>query len=331
VVRGRLREGPGPTAAERYRPDQALTRPIRFATQIGRAETGAEWLDRARGVEALGYSTIAVADHMVGGAWAFGPALAAAAAVTSTLRVGTLVIDNDFRNPAIFARECATLDAVSGGRFELGVGAGWNERDYLGTGLPFDSGRVRVDRLAEAVTLLKRLFTEDEVTFAGRFYKVARAECRPKVVQLPHPPILIAGGGRRILALAGHEADIVAIIPRGAGGRGPGLDDVSLERMRDQIAIVREAAGSRFERIELSMFLDCALTDDREGTIAEIAERMKGDPALLRASAYRGIGTLEQIREHVLRVRDAVGVSYFCLRGPDVLRLGPIVAELTGR
>lgn len=308
------------------------TRPMRFATQSGAAPTGQEWLDRAKRLEALGYGTLAMPDHMIGGAWAAMPALAAAAMVTTTLRVGTLVIDNDFRNPTVFARECATLDVITSGRFELGIGAGWLDRDYQSTGIAFDRGRVRVARLAEAVTLMKRLFTEEQVTFAGEFYKVEKAECRPKTVQRPHPPFLIAGGGPRILALAGREADIVAIVPGGITGSGAvPPEQFRLETMREQIGIVRDAAGDRFGEIELSMFLDCTLTDDREKAIAEIAEKGKVEPDTVRDNAYRGIGSLAEIRDQVLRLRDALGITYFCLRGPDVEKLGPIVGELTGR
>ena len=306
-------------------------RPMRFATQSGGAASGQEWIDRARRLEALGYGTLAMPDHMIGGAWAAMPALAIAATATQKLRVGTLVIDNDFRNPTVFARECATLDVLTNGRFELGIGAGWLDRDYGSTGIRFDRGRVRVARLAEAVTLMKRLFTEEQVTFAGEHYKVRKAECRPRPVQQPHPPILIAGGGRDILSLAGREANIVAIVAPGITGSGKvAPEKFTLETMREQIGLVRDAAGSRFGEIELSMFLDCILTDDREKTIADMAEKAKAAPDALRNSAYRGIGTLREIRDHIVCLRDGVGITYFCLRGPDVESLGPIVGELTG-
>jgi len=308
------------------------TRPMRFATQAGSAPSGQEWIDRAKRLEALGYDTLAMPDHMIGGAWAAMPALAVAATVTQKLRVGTLVIDNDFRNPTVFARECATVDVLTNGRFELGIGAGWLDRDYQSTGIPFDRGRVRVARLAEAVTLMKRLFTEEQVTFSGEYYRVEKAECRPKPVQRPHPPFLIAGGGPDILALAGREANIVAIVVAGITGAGKTPPEkFRLETMREQIAVLREAAGARFGEIELSMFLDCTLTDDREKTIAEMAEKGKVEPDAVRNNAYRGIGTLREIRDHIVRVRDAIGVTYFCLRGPDVESFGPIVSELTGR
>lgn len=306
-------------------------RPMRFATQTGGAPTAEEWYARAKRIEALGYDTLAMPDHMVGGAWAALPALAALAPITTKLRFGTLVIDNDFRNPVVFAREVAVLDVLSNGRFELGMGAGWFDRDYEGTGIPFDRGRMRVARLAEAITLMKRLFTEDQVDFAGTYYTVVKAECRPKVIQQPHPPLMIAGGGPEILALGGREADIVAVVPAGITGSGKlAKDAVTLETMKRQVQLVRDAAGPRADAIEYSMFLDCVLTDDREKTIAEMAEKAKADPELIRGSAYRGIGTLDEITAHIRRVRDAVGVTYLCLRGPDVEKLGPVVAELAG-
>jgi probable F420-dependent oxidoreductase len=306
-----------------------MTHPIRFATQSGGAPTAEEWFARAKRIEALGYDTLAMPDHMVGGAWAAMPALAALAPVTTKLRFGTLVIDNDFRNPVVFAREVAVLDVLCGGRFELGMGAGWFDRDYQGTGIPFDRGRVRVARLAEAITLIKRLFTQEQVDFSGTYYQVEKAECRPKPIQQPHPPLMIAGGGDEILALAGREANIVAILPAGITGTGQlAQAAVTLETMKRQAEVVRDAAGARADEIELSMVVDCVLTDDREKTIAEIAEKAKADPALIRGSAYRGIGTLDEINAHIRTVRDAVGVTYFCLRGPDVEKLGPLVNDL---
>jgi probable F420-dependent oxidoreductase len=307
-----------------------VDRKIRFATQSGAQPTGADWLARAKRIEGMGYSTLAMPDHMVGGAWSNMPALGATAAVTNTLRLGNLVIDNDFRNPVVLAREFATLDVISNGRVEIGLGAGWFDRDYQGTGIPFDRGRTRVARLAEAVTLMKRLFTEDEVTFEGTYYRTTKSECRPKTVQQPRPPILIAAGGPQILELAGREADIVAIIAPGAGVRPSAADDVAAPGVRRQLDLVREAAGRRFDEIELSCFVDVTLTDDRDKTIAELAEKAKIDPAVLRSSIYRGIGTVDQVREHIIRVRRETGISYFCLRGPHVEELAPVVTDLAG-
>lgn len=307
-----------------------MARKIRFSTQSGSQPTGQDWLARAKRLEAIGYETLSMPDHMVGGAWSNMPALGAAAAVTTKLRLGNLVLDNDFRNPVVLAREFATLDVISNGRVEIGLGAGWFDRDYQSTGIPFDRGRVRVARLAEAVMLMKRVFTEDEVTFEGTYYRTTKSECRPKTVQQPRPPILIAAGGPEILALAGREADIVAVIPPGAGVQPPAPDDVAATGVRRQIDVVREAAGSRFEEIELSCFVDVTLTDDREKTIAELADKAKVDPAVLGSSVYRGIGTLDQVREHIVRVRRDTGITYFCLRGPHAEELAPVVKDLSG-
>ncbi|OLC54914.1 MAG: hypothetical protein AUH85_10555 [Chloroflexi bacterium 13_1_40CM_4_68_4] len=138
-------------------------------------------------------------------------------------------------------------------------------------------------------------------------------------------------GGAEILALMGREADIVAIVPAGISGSGQlAKESVTLATLKKQAALVREAAGARADEIEFSMFLDCKLTDDREKTIAEMAEQSKADPDLIRGSAYRGIGRLDEITAHVRRLRDEVGMTYFCLRGPDVEQLGPVVKELSG-
>lgn len=306
-------------------------RPIRFATQLGSLESapGEDWQARIRRIEKVGYGTLAMPDHVVGQAWSPHPALAAVAATTS-MRIGTLVIDNDFRNPLITAREAATLDVLSKGRYELGLGAGWLDRDYLSLGIPFDRGRVRVDRLAEAVTLIKRLFTEDEVTFEGRYYRMEKAVCLPKTVQTPHPPILIAGGGPRMLELAAREADIFALVHYGAGTRTPTVAEVSVDGARAQLGMLREKAGARYERIELSMFVDCWVTDDRAASIAERAAKAKRDPELIAASIYSATGSLDEIAAHLTRLNRELGMSYFCLRGPDIERLGPVVKELGG-
>jgi alkanesulfonate monooxygenase SsuD/methylene tetrahydromethanopterin reductase-like flavin-dependent oxidoreductase (luciferase family) len=143
---------------------------------------------------------------------------------------------------------------------------------------------------------------------------------------------MIAGGGREILALAAREANIVAIVPAGITGSGKlAKDAVTLETLKRQAELVRSEAGEREDEIEFSMFLDCVLTDDRKKTIAQMAEVAKVDAELIAHSAYRGIGTIDEIREHVRMLRQEVGMSYFCLRGPDVEKLGPIVSELTGK
>ncbi|MBI2324703.1 MAG: TIGR03621 family F420-dependent LLM class oxidoreductase [Chloroflexi bacterium] len=309
-----------------------MARELRFSTQLGGPPPGSDWLTRVRDLEAMGYGTILMPDHVAGGAWAPLVALAGASVVTTTARLGTLVIDNDFRNPLMLAREVATLDVLSNGRFELGIGAGWWIRDNESLGIPYDRGRVRVERLEEAVPLLKRFFTEEEVTHRGRFYRHEKAQCRPHPIQRPHPPFLIAGGGPRLLALAGREADIVAIL--GLFDREGRLRDpreATIDAAREKIGWVRQAAAERFDRIELSMFQDVVLTDDPERTIDELAKERGVPREHIALSIYRPIGTIAQVRAHILRLAADLHVTYFTLRGPHVDDLAPVVRELTGR
>jgi probable F420-dependent oxidoreductase len=288
-------------------------------------------MDRARRLEAFGYSALLIPDHVIGTQlWSVFPALTAAAVATTKLRVGTLVIANDFRNPLLLAREFATLDLVSGGRAEIGLGAGWATRDYESLGIHYDRGRVRVERLAESVRLLKRLFTEEKVTHEGTYYHLKEAQVAPVAVQKPHPPIQIAGGGREILSLAGREADIVGIVPRFSGeGKIREQHEVTAAGSAEKVAIVREAAGDRFGEIELSMFLDVTLADDPEATVRDLAKQLDRPADQITESAYRVIGSIEDVRRRVLEMRQ-LGFTYFCLRGPNVEELGPLVGEMAG-
>lgn len=267
-------------------------------------------------------------DHVVGEAFAAFPALAAAAAATSHLRVGHLVLNNDLRNPLLVAREALTLDALSGGRLELGLGAGWLEPDYESLGLSFDQPGVRIARLAEALTLLKRLFSEEEVTFEGRFYRLRRARAFPRPLQQPRPPILIAGGGPRLLEVAAREADIVGLFVSRLFTRSRALD-WSWASAEMQVDHVRAHAPTG--EIEINVTItDIVVTDDRRSGIATVARDREQDEETIAGSPYVLIGTLAGIRDHLLRIRERLGISYFSLRGPFVEAVAPVVRELTG-
>lgn len=188
-------------------------RPFRFGVQLRGATSGQEWRAKCRRAEALGYDTLAVADHFPRGLGPFA-ALATAAAATDRIRVGAFVFANDFRHPAVLAKEAATLDLLSDGRLEVGIGAGWLRAEYEATGIPFDRAGVRIERLAEAIPLIKRLWTEDNVTAQGRFYQATDLTITPRPVQAPHPPVMVGGGGQRVLSLAARHAEIVALNPR---------------------------------------------------------------------------------------------------------------------
>src|SRR5262245_8132972 len=233
-------------------------RPFRFGVLAESAQTAEQLLDTARRAEDAGFSILLIRDHLVQDPFPhqLGPltALAAVASATRTLRVGTLVISNDFRHPAVLAKEVATLDVLSGGRVELGMGAGFLRRDYDEAGLPFDEPRDRVGRLEEALRLLKALFGPDPVTHHGQHYAVERLDGFPKPVQRPHPPLQVAAARPRMLAIAAREADIVSLQTVSTAG-GVLTDDPagrSAGAVADQIARLRDAAGDRFDQLALS-------------------------------------------------------------------------------
>ncbi|MGH9824912.1 MAG: TIGR03621 family F420-dependent LLM class oxidoreductase, partial [Blastocatellia bacterium] len=183
---------------------------FRFGAQVAGPASAKGWREKAQAIEAAGYSTLFLPDHFEDMLAPFS-ALMCAADATSTLRVGTLVFDNDFRHPAVLAKEAATLDLLSGGRVELGMGAGWMITDYEKAGMTYDPVGVRISRLEESLAIVKGLFAVGEFSFSGNHYKVTGFDGLPKPVQKPHPPILIGGGGKRILSLAAREADIVKV------------------------------------------------------------------------------------------------------------------------
>jgi len=303
-------------------------RPFRFSVQAGAPPPGLDWPSFARRLEAIGYGGPGMAHHLIGHGRGAPPALAAAATATTTLRLGTLVLDNDFRNPLLVAREAATVDVISNGRLELGIGAGWNDRDNRSLGITYDAPRVRVARLAEAVPLIKRLWTEEEVTHAGTFYRHDKAHSGPTPVQRPHPPILVAGGGDRILELAVKEADIIGVVPRTTRDGAPDRAAYSWETAVDRFAYVRRLLGGRDVELNTLIF-GMTVTDDRPAAIADLAKRMAGASAeMIDRSPFFLVGSLAEIRAQLLRVREAFGVSYFNVRGDHVEAFAPLAKEL---
>jgi probable F420-dependent oxidoreductase len=191
--------------------------PFRFAVQVSKAESPEAWASLARKSEDLGYSTLYVPDHL-DDQWAPFIALTVAAGATTTLRVGTLVLDNDFRHPVVLAKEAATMDVVTGGRFELGIGAGWMRTDYDESGIPMDSAGVRISKLAESLEIMRAMWRDGSATFDGQHYQVTEAKGTPPPVTPGGPPLVIGGGSKRILTLAGQFADTVSIVPSLAAG-----------------------------------------------------------------------------------------------------------------
>lgn len=308
-------------------------RPLRFGVQLTQAPTVAAWKAQSRRAESLGYDILLMPDHF-GPQFAIGPALAVAAEATSRLRIGTLVWQNDLRHPALVAQEAVTLDVLSGGRFELGIGAGGSiPGEYRRTGISLEPASRRVGRLTESIQVLKGLMVEETVSFAGEHYTFAEYHPRQKPVQRPHPPLLIAAGGQRMLRLAAREASIIGLLPAmTAPGGGYSGDDVSLEAFAAKVALIKSIAGERFAAIELNILIQTLeVTDDRSSAIERIRkERQLTDDAWFD-SPMVFVGSVPEIVDRLQTVRDRVGVSYFVVFEHWMESFAPIVTALAGR
>ena len=247
-------------------------KPFRFGVGIGQVKSRAELAEKARKIEALGYDTLTLPDHLTD-CLAPMPALVSAASVTTHLRIGTNVLNNDLRHPVLVAREAAAIDLLSDGRLQLGLGAGSIKAEYDEAGLRFDSGRVRVERLAEAVEMIKRLLSGEAVTFAGQHYQIAGHTIAPLPIQKPHPPILIGGNGHRLLTLAAKQADIVGfsgITFRGGGASPPDLSAWRMQGVDERVQWVREAAGEqRLAQLEAGALVQRVIVTDKPRAAAE--------------------------------------------------------------
>lgn len=307
-------------------------RRFRFAVDAQAPLPGSSWPDSAREIEALGYSTMFVPDHFDEG---LGPiaAMAAAAAVTSTLNVGSLVLDCDFRHPAVLARELATIDLLSEGRLEVGLGAGWKRLDYERSGIPMDPPKQRVDRLVEHTHVLKRLFAGDPVTYRGEHYCITDLPGTPRPHSPAGPPILIGGGARRVLRFAGEVADIVGVNASIHSGEidAAAAADAAPERIDEKVAWVREGAGNRADHIELNAWLATAeITEDSAGAGELLAELFQVEADQVLASPLVLVGAHGEVGERLHERRERWGYSYHVIPGDKARDFGPVVAALTG-
>jgi probable F420-dependent oxidoreductase len=309
-----------------------VTRPFRFGVQCELAGSRREWQEKARRVEELGFQTFLVPDHF-GEQLSPVPALLGAAEATRALRVGTLVFANDFRHPVALAKEVATLDLLCDGRFECGIGAGWMRSEYEQAGLSVDPGATRVARLEEAVALLRALWRGGPVHFAGRHYAVTGLEGTPRPQQSAGPPLLVGGGGPRLLRLAGREADIVGLVPRArADGAGLDLSDLSAASFERKVGWVREGAGARFGALELSTLIQgVAVTGDRAAAAETIARRFGLSAETVLDTPYVLLGSAAEIEERLLALRLRFGVSYYAIFERDLEAFAPIARRLAGR
>ncbi len=314
-----------------------LTRPFRFGVIVERVGDGAELVGLAQRAEALGFHTLLIRDHIAPDFFGvqLGPiaALATVAAVTTRLRIGTLVFGNDYRHPAILAKEAATLDLLSGGRLELGIGAGWLRNEYEQAGMAFDANGVRVSRLEESLRVLTGLFAGGSFSFTGNHYRITDHELFPPPVQSPRPPLLVGVGHPRMLRIAGRHADIVGFLTTSVAS-GVVEDDPLLRRddhVARQIGWVREGAGDRFESLELSTVLSLAVTGDRAGeTERMIADRGWRDitPDDVDRMPAVAIGTRDEIAGRMVRWRDALGFSYGVVSSDDMEAFAPVIEVL---
>jgi probable F420-dependent oxidoreductase len=310
-------------------------RKFRFAAQLSKAPNGtaSSWADQARRAEDLGYSTLLMPDHF-GDQLAPIPALAAVAGATSSLRMGSLVFGNDYRHPVILAKEAATLDVLSEGRFELSLGAGWMRTDYEEAGITYDSPRVRVERFEEAVQVIQGLIrTDGPFSFDGAYYHVHDLTLLPRPVQDPGPPLIIGGGGERVLSFAARHADIVSInvnLRQGTGGPET-APDASPDRTRQKVAWVKEAAGERFGDLELNALIGFVMiTDEAAELAASMAPVFGINPEDALHVPLALLGTLEEMTDELRWRREEYGISYWSIEADSWEALGPVVATLSG-
>jgi probable F420-dependent oxidoreductase len=317
----------------------AHARPFRFGVFGEAARSPGALLDTARRAEDLGFATFLIRDHFIeepfGHQLAPLTALATVAGATDRLRVGSLVLANDYRHPVVLAKEVATLDVLSNGRVELGLGAGFSQAEYAQAGLRFDPPGVRVDRLEEALRVLKGLFAAGPLTFAGKHYSVTRLDGFPKPVQQPHPPILIGAAGKRMLAIAAREADIIGF-QTVSTVNGVVLNDPSVRlaaAVAQKVEQVRQVAGDRFARIELSMVVTVVVAEHRQQAAERLA-RDRGWGGISTAQVLEMpsvfIGPVDQIVEEMQARRERYGFSYYVLLDHAIETAAPIVARLAG-
>jgi probable F420-dependent oxidoreductase len=317
-----------------------VPRPFRFIAPMPRLDqTPGRWRDAIRRIEALGFDTVSISDHLTRG-WVMEPTAAMLAAMEATerLRVLSLVLANDFRHPVVLHKTAATIDVLSEGRLELGLGAGWLREDYEASGIPFDPAPVRLDRLKESVSVIKGLFANEPLTFHGAHYSISALDGLPKPVQKPHPPLLVGGGGKRVLQLAAREADIVSVHCKLGSGE---LDrdaaaDLAADRVDQKVQWVRSAAAEAGRpvvdlELQFTTYL-CEVTGaprSSHASVSTFARHLAADPELLAQSPAVLVGSVDECVEKLRERRERYGFSYVNLGG-DVENVAPIVARLAG-
>lgn len=308
-------------------------KPFRFAVQVSGAANAKAWKDLARKTEDLGYSTLFIPDHF-GDQWAPLIALTSAAEATTTLNVGTLVLDNDYRHPVVLAKEIATLDVIAEGRLEVGLGAGWMRTDYEESGIPYDRPGVRVDRFSEALEILKAMWTVGSATLEGKHYQVKAAQGLPHPHTRPRPRLLIGGGSPRVLGIAGREADIVGVNPNlAAGAIGAEMAaEVAPAKFDQKLEWVKAGAGERFDDLELQCLTFIVQVGvDRDEVLANLGPGFGLTPEEAGAIPIALVGTVDQICQTLEERRARWGFSYWVVHEPEMEAFAEVVKRLHGK
>ena len=292
--------------------------------------------ETARRAEATGIDVLVIPDHLVEQLSPV-PAMATIAAVTERVRVAAFVFNNDLRHPAVLAQDLASLDVLSDGRLEVAMGAGWNRPEYDAIGLPFDPVGTRVSRLTEAIAVLKGCFADGRFDFRGDHYTIDGYDARPKPVQRPHPPFFVGGGGKRLLNLAGREANTVGLAPRLLPGPKGDPRSITVAATEEKIAWVRQAAGDRFEELEFNIYPSMSpivVTDAARSELEALAARLRDRTGLevsvddLVESPHIFIGSVESLVEKFQSLRERLGISSIMVGEVD--ELTPVVERLAG-
>lgn len=310
-------------------------RPFRFGVQMSASATGQEWTEQARRVESHGYAVATMPDHF-DDQLAPVPALQAVLDATTTLRASALVFDNDYKHPVVLAKELATMDVLSNGRVEIGLGAGWKISDYEQTGMQYDRAGIRIDRFVEALAVIKGAMADGPFSFKGEHYTITDYDGSPKPVQGPHPPIIVGGGGKRVLSIAAREADIVGVNGTlHAGVIGPeAIATMTAEAVTEKIGWVAKSAADwgRLDHIEMNVrTFFVSVTDDRSGQVEAMASMIGVEPTMIEASPFALIGSPGKIAEDIVARREQYGFSYVIVGAGEIDSFAPVVAQLNGQ
>ena len=307
-----------------------MTKPFRFGAKGVKAGSAKEWTDMVRQAEDLGYVSFQMDDHF-GNQLAPVPAIMAAASATSSIKVGPLVAGVDFRNPVVFAKEAATIDLLSEGRFMMALGAGWLKDDYAIAGIDQDDALTRIERLGEAIDVMRGLWGEGKFSYAGKHYTVAEVDGKPAPVS--DIPILVGGGGEKILSLAAQKADIMGINPKiVARSINPkSMATAAADVVDQKVGWVKAAAGDRFDDLELQMQVFVTAVTDDPAPIAENLSKAFGlPPEVVLQAPYFQLGTIDSIVENLQGLRERWGISYIAFQQDATAAVAPIVERLAG-